>query len=59
MYSSSNSDSDGVIDRSIKKRKNLPNTWKQNQRKYARLHGQEYVNTAGKSVPKKTLVSLV
>lgn len=52
---SSSSDSDSPTDRSLKKRKRLPDTWKQNQRKYARLHGQEYVNTAGKSVPKKTV----
>lgn len=52
---SSNSESDS-LDRSLKKRKKQPHTWKQNQRKYARLHGQEYVNTAGKVIGKKTSV---
>lgn len=53
--SNSGSDSDSSIERSIKKQRKQPETWKQNQRKYARLHGQEYVNTAGKTVSKKTV----
>ena len=55
MSSTSDSDNSGS-EISTKKRKKRPDSWKQNQRKYARLHGNEYVSTAGKKVNKKTVV---
>lgn len=51
----SSSDSDSSTDRSFKKRKKNINTWKRNQRKHARVHGEEYVNQAGNVVAKKTV----
>lgn len=43
MPTSGSNDSDNSIDGLLKKR--YMNTWKLNQKKYARLHDEEYVHT--------------
>lgn len=56
--SSASEDSESFTERTIRKRKKQPDKWKQNNRKNARLHGEEYVNTVGNTVSKKTITEI-
>nr|CAI5821872.1 unnamed protein product [Callosobruchus analis] len=51
--SDTSNDNDSSPERSLKRRKKQPHEWKQNKRKQARLRGEEYVSTSGKTISRK------
>lgn len=53
-----NEENDNKKDQKTRKRKRNSQNWKQNVRKEKRQHGEEYVSSAGNTVPKKSVKNL-